>query len=112
MALILTVLSPTINLRRGPNDGASIIRQAKVGEQFDVVQVLDTGSVEQWARITLPDQKQEMAYACVRLPSGKQLSNVSNVRDNPGDSGDEYKRGKREAVEKLMRHLQQELDTL
>ena len=110
MSLILTVLNPTINLRRGPNDGASIIRQAKVGEQFDVVQVLDTGSVEQWARITLPDQKQEMAYACVRLPSGKQLSNVSNV--SASQTSDEYWRGQREALEKAIRFMENELQLL
>jgi len=110
MSLTLTVLSPTINLRRGPNDGASIIRQANVGEQFEVIQVLDTGKVEQWARIVLPEKKNEQAYACVRLPSGKHLSNLSNV--STGESSEEYKRGQREAVEKLMRHLQQELDSL
>lgn len=107
MSLILTVLSPTINLRRGPNNGASVIRKVKVGEQFEVIQVLDTGAVEQWARIVLPEQKNEPVYACVRLPSGKQLSNVSNV--SASQTSDEYRRGQREALEKAIRFMENEL---
>ena len=50
--LTITVKANTVNIRRGPSNGAGILGRATVGQVFDVIQILDTPeSKEQWARI-------------------------------------------------------------
>jgi hypothetical protein len=92
--LTLTVTNPVVKIRRGPSTGAGVIKEAKVGETFDVIQLLDDPNgrtPEQWAKIILPQQQDVNAYICVRLPSGNYLCNVTNVPEKP--QGDDYKRG-------------------
>ena len=110
MTLTLTVISPVVNIRRGPSESAGVIVKANTGDQFDVVQVLDKGTVEQWARIVLPEQENVMAYACIKLPNGKALCNIGNTA--PAPNADEYKRGKREALEHLRALIESELEKI
>lgn len=78
--LMLTIKANTLNVRRGPTDGASIIGRAAVGNVFDVVQIIDTpSSKEQWARIEY--QGYVEAYICTRMPDGKILGQVNVMPD-------------------------------
>lgn len=87
--LILTIKTKTVNVRRGPSDGAGILARVSIGQQFDVLQILDTpGSKEQWARIEHPDFPQ--AYICTRMANGNMLAQVSMA---PEQQPDEYLRG-------------------
>lgn len=108
MTLILTVISPVVNVRRGPAESAGVIVKANTGDQFEVVQVLDQGPVEQWARVVLPGQENVKAYICIKLASGKTLCNIGNT--TPAPSADEYKRGKREVLERLRAYIESELE--
>jgi hypothetical protein len=78
--LIVTIKGNTVNVRRGPTDGAGIIGRATVGQQFECIQVLDTpNSKEQWARIEYPNYPD--AYVCIRMANGSILAQVSVVPD-------------------------------
>jgi len=110
MSLILTVIVPTVRVRRGPGDSAAIVAQAKTGEQYPVVNLIDKAGREQWAKIVFPGRENEDLYICVRLANGNALCQVVNVPVVLGS--DEYKRGQRDVVEKLIRTLQKELDGL
>jgi hypothetical protein len=104
----LTVTNPVLNIRRGPNDSAAFIKQAKVGEQYDVLQIIDgPRPPEQWAKVLLPDQQNINAYMCVTLPSGRPVSKVSSLPAQPGESAD-FQRGFREGVEHVLRWLSAE----
>lgn len=103
MTLILTVLAPVVNIRRGPNDTGGFIRQATVGEQFDAVQIIPGQKPpEQWAKITLPDKQDITAYICVALPSGKSLCQVSAVQQLS------YADGFKDGVEHVLRWVSSE----
>ena len=79
--LTLTVISPTVNIRSGPSDAASIIGKATVGQQYEVINIIDSGkSREQWARIV--HDKHEQAYLCIRTASGSGLCQVANAPQN------------------------------
>jgi hypothetical protein len=111
--LTLTVVRPVVKIRRGPSTAGGIIKDAKIGETYDVIQLLDDPdrkSPEQWAKIVLPEQQNINAYICVRLPSGSYLCNVENVPDKP--KGDDYNRGfmdgRREMVNRMIDFLKSE----
>lgn len=109
MSLILTVLSPTVRIRRGPGLSASILGQASVGEQYPVQQVVDIPkSREQWARVIVPNRENEAAYICVRTASGSALAALSAT---PGmsESSNDYQRGWNAALEKMRALLDGEL---
>ena len=104
--LKLTVLAPVVNIRRGIGNAAGILRQARIGDQFDAVQVIDTPkSVEQWAKIILPDQLNADAYVCIKLPSGSALCQVSAVPNPPKGT---YADGFRDGVEHVLRWVSAE----
>lgn len=86
--LKLTVIANSVNVRSGPGDGASIIDKSIIGNQFDVINMVDVGSREKWARIRHP--KHQQAYICVRTAAGSVLAKVENFPD--AASGD-YIRG-------------------
>lgn len=76
--LTLTVISPTVNIRSGPSDAAAILGKATVGNQFQVLNVIDSEKTrEQWARIMHDKHKQ--AYICIRAVSGSTLAQVANA---------------------------------
>lgn len=78
--LNLTIRANTVNVRRGPTDGAGIVGRATVGNIFDVVQIVDTpNSKEQWARIDYPGYAD--AYICTRMANGTILGQVSVMPD-------------------------------
>jgi len=108
MTLKLTVLAPVVNIRRGIGNAAGgILRQARIGEQFDAVQVIDTPkSVEQWAKVILPDQLNADAYVCIKLPNGSALCQVSAVPTQVGDA--KYQEGFRDGVEHVLRWVSAE----
>lgn len=111
MSLILTVIVPTVRVRRGPGESAAIVAQAKTGDQYPVINLIDKAGREQWAKIVFPERENEDLYICVRMANGNTLCTVSNTPSAP-DSNDEYKRAKRDVVEKLIQTLRQELDAL
>jgi hypothetical protein len=88
--LIATIISTTANIRRGATNSAGIIDRATVGQQLEVIQVLDVpDSREQWARIEYRDFPQ--AYICTRLANGTTLAQISVMSGLP--ESDEFKRG-------------------
>jgi hypothetical protein len=90
MSLILTVTNPSANIRRGPTISASRFAEAKIGNQFEVIQLIDLKPPEQWAKIILPEHRDVDAYICVTMPTGAKLCQVSNVPTPPNA---EYQRG-------------------
>lgn len=111
--LKLTITKPTVNVRRAPNASAAFVRDAKEGEVFEVVHLLDdpTGKTpEQWAKVILPDKQNVDAYICVRLPSGAHLGTVSN--SGPSTNIDDYNRGfmdgRQDQVRRMIEFLQSE----
>lgn len=110
MSLTLTVIVPTVRVRRGPGDSGAIVDQAKTGQQYPVINLIDKAGREQWAKVVFPGREDEDLYICVRLPNGNALCSVSNTPS--ASESDEYRRGKRETVEKLILTLQRELDGL
>lgn len=87
--LTLTVISPTVNIRSGPSDAASIIGKATVGQQYEVINIIDSGkSREQWARIV--HDKHEQAYLCIRTANGSVLCQLVNA---PQTSSPEFIKG-------------------
>jgi hypothetical protein len=117
MGLKLTVITRTLNVRKAPKANADLLLEKGLenGKQFDVIQLFDVPkSVEQWAKIVLPDLLNVDAYVCVRQPAGNYLCEVKNIPDPapvPVPDG-EYKRGKRDALQKIIRFATQELESL
>jgi hypothetical protein len=105
--LKLTVLKPVVNIRRGTSSGASFIRDAKIGQQFDVIQVIDLKSPEKWAKIILDDDVSVDAYVCVTLPSGKDNCQVSAVPMPPQSDG-QFMDGMRKGLDRAIAVLQAE----
>lgn len=116
MSKILTVLARTVNVRKAPKANADLLlpKGLPEGKQFEVLQVFDVPkSVEQWAKIVLPEMLDADAYVCVRLPSGQFLCEVKDVpAPVPVPAPDEYKRGKREILQKIIRWAQEEMGKL
>ena len=102
MTLKLTVISPTVNLRRGPTAAASRVAEARVGEQFEVLQLLDLKAPEQWAKIVYPGHLDGDFYLCVTQPSGNKLCQVSNT---PAPANPEYQRGWTDCLEAVHQML-------
>lgn len=99
--LTVTIKATTVNIRRGPSNGAGIAGKATVGQQFEVVQLLDTpDSKEQWARIEHPEIDQ--AYVCTRMASGQVLAQVGMAQEQVSD---EFKRGYNACLDDLHRVL-------
>jgi hypothetical protein len=89
----------TLNIRRGPTNAAGIVGRAAIGQQFDVIQILDTeNSKEQWARIEHDNFDQ--AYICTRTSSGSILALVSMSEPAPIQS-EEFIRGWNACVDAL-----------
>jgi len=101
--LLLTVIQTKINVRRAPSaTTGSILQEARAGQQFAVMQVIDIpGSLEQWAKIVIPDRQDEAAYVCVRLANGKRNCDVSAVANQSANS-DEYLRGRKDELDRMI----------
>lgn len=108
MSLILTVTVPTVRVRRGPVNSASVVAQAKAGEQYPVVNLIDLSGREQWAKIVFPGRENEDLYICTRLASGNMLCSVSNTPTT--NESDDYRRGWNDAVKRLRNLLEGELE--
>jgi hypothetical protein len=96
--LKLTVQKPTINIRRGPNTSAGIVGKATVGQQFDVIQILDTpGSREQWVRVDMLSVAD--AYICSRLADGTVMCSTGMIPTE--DHSADYVRGWNECLDSM-----------
>lgn len=102
--LKLTVLAPLVNIRRGVNNNAGRIGEAKTGQQFDVIQVIDLKTPEQWAKVFLPEQQNGNAYICVTLPTGVKLCDVSFAAD-PDSPTDKYNCGWNDCLDAMREKL-------
>ncbi|HAE59354.1 MAG TPA: hypothetical protein DCG54_07570 [Anaerolineae bacterium] len=114
MTLMLTVSKPIVKIRRGPNAGAAVLDDAKNGQEFEVIRLLDDPgqkTTEQWAKIIHPQKRDQDAYICVRLPTGTYLCNVSNNGAPPSDTND-YNRGfmdgRRDMINRMIDFLKSE----
>ncbi len=90
MGLKVTVLNPVANIRRGPTTAASRFSEAKGGEQFDVVQLIDLQAPEQWAKIAYPGHMDGDFYICVTMPNGNKVCQVGMA---PAPISGDYQRG-------------------
>ncbi|PKN93002.1 MAG: hypothetical protein CVU44_11260 [Chloroflexi bacterium HGW-Chloroflexi-6] len=98
--LILTVVAPEVNIRRGPTGSAGMIQRAPAGTQFKVINVVDLKAPEQWAKVRLDDAQDVDAYVCVKMPSGKALCKVQASPSKASDG--EYLRGYRDGIDKVL----------
>lgn len=97
----LTVLSPIVKIRRGPNTVGAVLRQAKNGQQYDVLQIIPgPRAPEEWAKIILPDDQNTDAYICVTMATGTRLC---AVEEQPAQSAGTYVDGFRDGVEHVLR---------
>jgi len=111
--LKLTIVKATVNVRRAPNAKAALVRDAKAGEVFEVIRLLDdptSKTTEQWAKVILPDKQDVDAYICVRLPSGAHLGTVSNSGQvtNSEDYDRGFMAGEQDQVRRMIEFLQGE----
>lgn len=102
MTLKVTVLSPTANIRREPTIASICFAEAQVGEQFDVIQLIDLKAPEQWAKIVLLDNPDMEAYICVTMSTGTKMCQAG-MSSEP--ARDEYRRGWNECLEAIHRAL-------
>jgi len=104
----LTVLSPIVKIRRGPNTVGAVVREAKNGQQYDVIQMIPgQRAPEAWAKITLPDARDIDAYICVVMNTGTRLCVVEEVA-GAGNDADLYTKGFRDGVEHVLRMVSAE----
>ena len=106
-SLILTITAQIANVRRGPSISTAIIREAKSGQQFDVVTLVDIGAHEQWAKVILPDSKDVHAYICTCLPNGRPQGSVSSKPVTSGNAAD-YSKGFADGVDHVLRWVASE----
>jgi hypothetical protein len=112
--LSATVLKPVANIRRAPNTSGGIIKEAKGGQVYEVVGLIDGPNREQWARIILPDQLDVTAYICVHLAGGTAMCSVSATAAPVGDNDrynagyiDGYRAALKLGIETLVEKLEQ-----
>jgi hypothetical protein len=97
----LTVLSPVVKIRRGPNTVGAVLREAKNGQQYDVQQFIPAPRPpEEWAKITLPDAPGIDAYICVTMATGTRLCAVEEA-ETQGTYADGFRAG----VEHVLRMI-------
>lgn len=103
----LTVIKPTANIRRGPTMNAGIIRAAKNGEQFKVLDVVKLQGLEVWVKVEEYDRHGALvdAYICAVMPSGARLAELSGTNLPVDDFAKGYKAGVTHAVEVLTQEL-------
>lgn len=97
----LTVLSPVVKIRRGPNTAGAVLLEAKVGQQYEVLQLIPGPKApEQWAKIELPNIANIDAYICVTMATGTRLCAVEDAAPQGT-----YADGFRDGVEHVLRMI-------
>jgi len=97
----LTVLSPVVKIRRGPNAAGAKLREAKNGQQYEILQLIPGPKApEQWAKIVLPDMQNVDAYICTVMATGTRLCAVEDAAPQVT-----YADGFRDGVEHVLRMI-------